>query len=94
MDNFQVACLLAGILLLVGALRATADGANRVLFLGLILWYFTLVVLEVDTRKMDAPPWRIGVTKGPLRGLWLGGLWVSAALLFARCAPRRTLGRF
>lgn len=94
MENFQVACLLGGILFLVGALRATTDVANRLFFLGLILLFFTLVVLEVDTREMDAPQWLIWVTNGGFRDLWLGGLWVIVALIYARGEPHRILGRF
>ncbi len=94
MENFQVGCLLVGILFLVGTLRSTADVASRVFFLGLILLYFTVVVLEVDTRKMDAPRWLVFVTNGTVRDLWLGSLWIIAALIFVRGKPYQILSRF
>ncbi len=94
MENFQVGCLLVGILFLVGAFRSTADVASRVFFLGLILLYFTVAVLEVDTRKMDAPPWLVFVTNGTVRDLWLGSLWIIAALIFVRGKPYQILSRF
>jgi len=94
MEHFQVGCLLVGILFLVGTLRSTADVASRVFFLGLILLYFTVVVLEVDTRKMDVPRWLVFVTNGTVRDLWLGSLWIIAALIFVRGRPYRILSRF
>jgi hypothetical protein len=94
METFQAGCLLGGIVLLANARRSTSDVAGRVFVLGLILFYFTILVLEVDTRKMDAPPWLVRVTNGTIRDVWLGSLWAIAAALFWRGQPPRILRRF
>lgn len=93
MESFEALCLFVGILLFGGAIHSAAGAPQRILFLGLTLFYLTVLVLEVDTRNMSVPVWVVRISNGTIRNLWLGGLWVIAAALFLR-QPRPVLSCF
>lgn len=84
MENFEALCLVIGMGLLIGAIRSIAGAPQKILLFGLTLFYFTILVLEMDTRKMNVPIWLVGLTNGTIRDVWLGSCWLIAAGLFLR----------
>lgn len=93
MENFEAACLIAGMFLFIVALVRANNRGRKVLLFSLTLFYFTVLLLEMDTRQMDVPSWVVRITNGKIRDIWLGSFWVVAAVLFFR-QPRGILSSF
>ena len=78
MENLQVAFLLVGcVLLFTSAVRNVHP--NRMLNMGLGLFYLTFIILEVDLRPYNLPTIN-AIWNGRVRDAWLAGLWIVAAL--------------
>jgi hypothetical protein len=75
MENFQVACLVVGCALLAWRARAATQPQERVMFIGLALFYMTFAIREFDTRPFN---WPVVTTllNGMVRNVWLGTLWL------------------
>lgn len=91
MEDFQVGCILAGVLFLVWGILKSEQRPRKILLLGLAVLYFTLATLEVDTRKLDVPSWVVVLTNGLWRNLWVACLWLAAAVIFLRRARETVL---
>lgn len=86
MEMVQAALiLLAMIGFTVAAAREGKGTVHRCFWGGLALLCATFVILEVDTRGMDAPVFN-SLFHGTVRDLWLAGLWILAAGLILRQA--------
>ncbi len=83
MENYQA----MGLLLCVGTwlwcVMRTQSRAERIFFASLALFSVSILVLEVDFRKMDAPTLN-KVMNGRIRDIWLGLLWLGATVLFLK----------
>ena len=79
MENLQTGCLLLGVILFLAGGRGTADAGVRVTFMGMALFYFTLLLLEFDVR-----PFKIAaltfLLNGAVRNALLGMLWLALSL--------------
>ncbi len=83
MENFQAACILAGLILLIICMRLGRSKAEKILVAGIALLYATLLVLEVDLRRVDVGFLNL-IWNGPIRDAWLGALWLAALWMFLR----------
>lgn len=83
MENFQALCLVAGFGFCLAALVQSERDPPRVFVLGLALLFLTMFVLEVDTRKLEVPV-LVMLFNGTVRNVWLGIVWLGAAVLFFR----------
>ncbi len=92
MEDYQALLLLAGVIVLAIAFKRSDVKGEQVLMAGLGLFYFTVLLLEVDTRQ-SGHPLLIKLTNGKIRNLWAGTLWLLAAIYFFRNA-RITLKYF
>ena len=85
MENFQAACLgLSFLLWLITGLRSNNRG-EQILLLGLALFNFSFLILEVDFRKLDAPVLN-KIFNGRIRDAWLGSLWLAVGIAFLKNA--------
>jgi hypothetical protein len=83
MENFQVACLAIGIIVLAWAMSRTTDLVPRLFIAGIALLYFTFLVIEFDTREFDWPTVN-RFLHGPVRNGTLVALWTLAFAGFWR----------
>lgn len=83
METYQAVCLFIGIGFFMGAFYRSSEKGARVLFTGMMLFYFTVFMLEVDTRPTQHPL-LIQLTNGKIRNLWLGSLWLAGAIYFLK----------
>ncbi len=75
MENFQVVCLATSFLIwLVASLRSKSP-SQKILLAALALFNLSFLVLEVDTRSLNAPLFN-KLFHGRIRDAWLGGLWL------------------
>jgi hypothetical protein len=82
MDNLQTLFTLTGAILFFLAARHSEIGF-KVLATGLALLFLSLAVRELDVRPFMIP-WLTAIMKGTGRNIWLGALWVAAAIWFCR----------
>ena len=92
MENFQIACFLAGMVFLAGVLRKGRSAEERTFVIGLLLFYGSFIVLEVDTRRLGMPLLE-KIFNGRIRDIWLLLFWLGGAWMFIRNA-RQTLHYF
>ncbi|MEO5801888.1 MAG: hypothetical protein ABIR24_00035 [Verrucomicrobiota bacterium] len=83
MENFQVACLSLGFLLWLIAGFRSKNRAEQILLIGLALFNFSFLILEVDFRKLDAPVLN-KIFNGRIRDAWLGCLWLAVGIAFLK----------
>jgi hypothetical protein len=83
MENFQAACLIACALLwfLMGV-RSKIKG-EQILWMGLALFHFSFLILEVDIRHLEAPVLN-KIFNGKIRDAWLGFLWLVLGICFLK----------
>jgi hypothetical protein len=82
MENLQVVLTFAGAILFFLASRRSEIGF-RVMTTGLALLFLSLAIREIEVRPLMIP-WLTAIMKGTGRRIWLGALWVAAALWFCR----------
>jgi hypothetical protein len=83
MENFQAVCLALTIALLLIAVRFAHERGQRIFLYALALFAASILVLEVDFRRMNAPALN-RIMNGRIRDAWLGTLWLVAAMFFVR----------
>jgi hypothetical protein len=60
-----------------------ADVAGRVLFGGVALLHFTILLLELELREFNLPAVNF-IINGRFRDIWVGVLWVVALVCFLK----------
>lgn len=83
MENYQAILLFLGIIPCLWAAVRAKELAQRILCGSLALHFVSFIVLEVDTRQLDAPLFN-KLFNGRIRDLWLGSLWLIAGMVFLR----------
>ncbi|MCI0747143.1 MAG: hypothetical protein L0Y58_17205 [Verrucomicrobia subdivision 3 bacterium] len=83
MENFQAACILAGMFVLAWTAWRTPDAAGRILYAGVILLYLTFLLVEFDTRPLQNK-WLTILFNGVVRNTALVILWVAGFFWFLR----------
>jgi hypothetical protein len=83
MENFQAVCLSASFLLWLILALLSKNKEQQILLMGLSLFNFTFLVLEVDFRHLNAPTLN-KIFNGRIRDIWLGALWLGVGILFLR----------
>jgi hypothetical protein len=75
LENIQALCLIVGAFVLWLQARAATDDSTKHALALASLGYITMFLLEFDVRpfKIPALTWLLN---GPVRNLWLGGLWL------------------
>lgn len=86
MENVQLACLFAGVVILLVGARLTGQPGLRVIFSGGALVYLTLFLLEFDVRPFKIPV-LTQLLNGPVRNSWVSALWL---LLLAAIVKHHT----
>jgi hypothetical protein len=86
MENFQVACLLGGLLILLMLWFSKANRSMRVLVLGLGVLHLNLFMLEFDTREWGSSALDF-LFQGKSRDVILIFAW-GTAIVLAASAPR------
>lgn len=82
MENLHASFLLAGCCIL--AVRtARSAGETRILCAGLSLFYLTFLINEMEVKHFGMPL-LLALLDGWGRNLWMGTLWILAAVWFAR----------
>lgn len=82
MENLQLLFLSCGFVLFFRSASGQHTGV-RVLVMGLALLYLTMAVRELEVRPFGLP-WLTAIMKGWGRKIWLGLLWLVAAIWFWR----------
>ncbi len=81
MENVQVACLLAGVVLF---LLSMARQRPRLLYVTLALLYVTFVMRELEVEDLSIPGFLIMLGSGIGKRIILGVLWILVLVFFVR----------
>jgi hypothetical protein len=85
MENFQAGCLFVGMVFLLKGSWSATNPPRRILLLGIMLLYLTMLVREIDLRGSSLS-WLHYWLHGGVRNIWLGSCWAVALILFLRNA--------
>lgn len=84
LESFQVFCIVAGIAVLPAVVRRAASPPLRLMYLGVWLFYFNVLLREISLKHIGLPDFLVSLGNGAARNWLLGVGWLILAVLFFR----------